>query len=207
MNARALTVILAGVAIGVAAAIAVLPEARQALLPSAGPAATGQTTTGKALVGGPFTLTDDSGKRVTDKDYRGRHMLVFFGFTSCPDICPAGLQLMAATLENLGDKADRVTPIFISVDPERDTPEKLAAYVKHFDPRLVGLTGTPEEIAAITKAYRVYYKKVPNDAAPGDYGMDHTSIIYLMGPDGAFVTHFTPATTVDDMTAELEKVL
>ena len=84
-------------------------------------------------------------------------MLVFFGFTSCPDICPAGLQLMAGALEKLGPKAQRITPIFISVDPQRDTPEKLAAYVKNFDPRLVGLTGTPEEIAAVAKAYKVYY--------------------------------------------------
>jgi protein SCO1/2 len=203
MNARALLVILAGLAIGAAAAIAVIPGARD-VLPWAVP---GQTTSGKALVGGPFNLTDDTGKRVTDKDYRGRYMLVFFGFTSCPDICPAGLQLMAAALENLGPKAKRVAPLFISVDPQRDTPEKLAQYVKNFDPRLVGLTGTPEEIAAATKAYRVYYKKVPNDAAPGDYGMDHTSIIYLMDPDGAFVTHFTPATTVEDLTAKLDKVL
>jgi cytochrome oxidase Cu insertion factor (SCO1/SenC/PrrC family) len=202
MNARALLVVAAGLAIGAAAAIAVLPGARQALLPASGP-----VTSGKALVGGPFSLTDDTGKRVTDKDYRGRYMLVFFGYTSCPDICPAGLQLMAAVLENLGPKADRVAPIFISVDPERDTSQKLAGYVKNFSPRLVGLTGTPEEIAAVTKAYKVYYKKVPNDAAPGDYGMDHTSIIYLMDPDGAFVTHFTPATTVEDMTAKLDKVL
>jgi protein SCO1/2 len=199
MNARALLVILAGLAIGAVAAIAVLPEARHAVLPSA--------TTGKALVGGPFSLVDDTGKRVTDTDYRGRYMLVFFGFTSCPDICPAGLQLMTAVLENLGPKAKRVAPIFISVDPQRDTPPKLAQYVKNFDPRLIGLTGTPEDIAAVTKAYKVYYKKVPNDAAPDDYGMDHTAIIYLMDPDGAFVTHFTPTTTVEDMTAKLDKVL
>jgi len=202
MNARALLVVAAGLAIGAAAAIAVFPGARQALLPASGP-----ETSGKALVGGPFSLTDDTGKRVTDKDYRGRYMLVFFGYTSCPDICPAGLQLMAAALENLGDKADRVAPLFISVDPERDTSQKLAAYVKNFSPRLVGLTGTPEEIAAVAKAYKVYYKKVPNADSPGDYGMDHTSIIYLMDPDGAFVTHFTPATTVEDMTAKLDKVL
>lgn len=202
MNARTILVVVVGLIIGAAAAIAVFPGARQALIPSSGP-----ITSGKALVGGPFTLTDDTGKRVTDKDYRGRHMLVFFGFTSCPDICPAGLQLISAAIENLGPKADRLTPIFISVDPERDTPAKLGAYVKNFDPRLVGLTGTPEEIAAVTRAYKVYFKKVPNAESPGDYGMDHTSIIYVMDPSGEFVAHFTPTTTVEEMTAKLDKLL
>jgi protein SCO1/2 len=177
-----------------AAAIA-FSRARQRLLPS--PA----EVSGKALVGGPFTLVDDTGKRVTDKDYRGRYMLVFFGFTSCPDICPAGLQLISAALDKLGPKADRVTPIFISVDPERDTPQKLAAYVKNFNPHLVGLTGTPEEIAAVAKAYKVFYQKVANQSSPADYGMDHTSIIYLMDPNG------TPTTTVDAMTAKLDGLL
>jgi protein SCO1/2 len=193
---------IVGLAIGTAAAIAVFPEAREKLFPS------GPVTSGKALVGGPFTLTDQDGKRVTDKDYRGRHMLVFFGFTSCPDICPAGLQLISAVLENLGPKADRVAPIFISVDPERDTQAKLAQYVKNFNPRLIGLTGTPEEIAATAKAFKVFYRKVPNESgAAGDYGMDHTSIIYLMDPRGEYVTHFTPATSVEEMTAKLDKLL
>jgi protein SCO1/2 len=114
---------------------------------------------------------------------------------------------MSAALESLGGKGDRITPIFISVDPERDTPQKLALYVKNFHPRLVGLTGTPEEIAAAAKAYKVYYRKVPNEESPGDYGMDHTSVIYLMDPDGEFVLHFTPTTTVEEMTAKLDKVL
>lgn len=202
MNAKLILSIAAGLVIGLAAALAVFPEARQRLLPSSG-----SEVSGKALVGGPFTLVDDTGKRVTDKDYRGRYMLVFFGFTSCPDICPAGLQLISAALDKLGPKADRVTPIFISVDPERDTPQKLATYVKDFNPRLVGLTGTPEEIAAVAKAYKVFYQKVANQNSPADYGMDHTSIIYLMDPDGEFVTHFTPTTTVDAMTAKLDGLL
>lgn len=202
MNAKLILSIAAGLVIGLAAALAVFPEARQRLLPSSG-----SEVSGKALVGGPFTLVDDTGKRVTDKDYRGRYMLVFFGFTSCPDICPAGLQLISAALDKLGPKADRVTPIFISVDPERDTPQKLATYVKDFNPRLVGLTGTPEEIAAVAKAYKVFYQKVANQSSPADYGMDHTSIIYLMDPDGEFVTHFTPTTTVDAMTAKLDGLL
>lgn len=202
MSAKLIVSVAAGLIIGLAAAVAVFPAARQKLLPFSN-----TEVSGKALIGGPFTLVDDTGKRVTDKDYRGRYMLVFFGFTACPDICPAGLQLISAVLDKLGPKADRVTPIFISVDPQRDTPQKLAAYVKNFNPHLVGLTGTPEEIAAVAKAYKVYYQKVPNESAPADYGMDHTSIIYLMDPNGEFVTHFMPTTTLDAMTAKLEKQL
>ena len=202
MNARLVGVVAIGLVMGAAAAIAVFPDARQRLLPSAA-----QTVSGKALVGGPFSLTDSSGKHVTDKDFRGRDMLVFFGFTSCPDICPASLQLMSTVLDKLGPKADRITPIFITIDPERDTAPKLDEYVKHFSSRIVGLTGTPEEIAAAAKAYRVYYNKVPNKVVPGDYTMDHTGIIYLMDANGDYVTHFTPATPVDDMTAKLAKLL
>jgi cytochrome oxidase Cu insertion factor (SCO1/SenC/PrrC family) len=202
MAARSIVIGIAGAALGLAAAIVLLPDVRERLLPSVG-----QQVTGKALVGGAFTLTDNSGKRVTDQDFHGKYTLVFFGFTSCPDICPAGLQLIAGALVKLGTKAQRITPIFISVDPQRDTPEKLAAYVKNFDPRLVGLTGTPEEIAAVAKAYKVYYAKVPSKERPDDYTMDHTSIIYVMDPKGEFVTHFTPSTSVNDMAAKLDKIL
>lgn len=202
MAARSIVIGIAGAALGLGAAIVLLPDVRERLLPSVG-----QQVTGKALIGGAFTLTDNSGKRVTDQDFHGKYTLVFFGFTSCPDICPAGLQLIAGALVKLGTKAQRITPIFISVDPQRDTPEKLAAYVKNFDPRLVGLTGTPEEIAAVAKAYKVYYAKVPSKERPDDYTMDHTSIIYVMDPKGEFVTHFTPSTSVDDMAAKLDKIL
>jgi len=202
MAAKSIVIGIAGAALGLAAAIALLPDVRERLLPSVG-----QQVTGKALIGGAFTLTDNTGKRVTDQDFHGKYTLVFFGFTSCPDICPAGLQLIAGALQKLGTKAQLITPIFISVDPQRDTPEKLAAYVKNFDPRLVGLTGTPEEIAAVAKAYKVYYAKVPSKERPDDYTMDHTSIIYVMDPKGEFVTHFTPSTSVDDMAAKLDKIL
>ena len=202
MNARLVGVVAIGLVMGATAAIAVFPDARQRLLPSAA-----QTVSGKALVGGPFSLTDSSGKQVTDEDFRGRDMLVFFGFTSCPDICPASLRLMSTVLDKLGPKADRITPIFITIDPERDTAPKLDEYMKHFSSRIVGLTGTPEEIAAAAKAYRVYYNKVPNKVVLGDYTMDHTGIIYLMDANGDYVTHFTPATPVDDMTAKLAKLL
>jgi cytochrome oxidase Cu insertion factor (SCO1/SenC/PrrC family) len=202
MRAKLIVSVVAGLLIGAMAAIALFPEARQKLFPQAGP-----ETSGKALIGGPFTLTDTTGKQVTDKDYRGRYMLVFFGFTACPDICPAGMQLISAALDKVGAKAENVTPIFISVDPERDTPQKLAGYVKNFSPRIVGLTGTPAQIAAVAKAYKVFYEKTPNAAAPADYGMNHTSIIYLMSPDGEYVTHFTPMTSADAMAEKLGKLL
>jgi protein SCO1/2 len=187
--------------VAVAAATALAPLVRQLIEP-------GGTirTVGAAAVGGPFTLTDHTGRTVTDKDFRGRYMLVFFGFTFCPDICPSGLQTMAAALDKVGAKADRITPIFITVDPERDTSEKLKEYVAHFHPRLVGLTGTPEQIQDVARAYRAYYKKVKDERSSAPYTMDHTSIIYLMGPDGAFVTHFTHATPLDTMAAAFERL-
>lgn len=202
MRAKIIVSILAGLVIGGLAAVVVFPEARDKLFGQLAP-----TTSGKALIGGPFTLTDQNGKKVTDQDFRGRSMLVFFGFTHCPDICPAGLQLISAALAKLGPKAANVTPVFISVDPQRDTPETLATYVKNFDDRIVGLTGTPEEIAAVARAYRVFYEKTPNESNPTEYGMNHTSIIYLMGPDGTYVAHFTPMTSVDQMVEKLDKVL
>jgi len=202
MRAKIIVSILAGLVIGGLAAVVVFPEARDKLFGQLAP-----TTSGKALIGGPFTLTDQNGKKVTDQDFRGRSMLVFFGFTHCPDICPAGLQLISAALAKLGPKAANVTPVFISVDPQRDTPETLATYVKNFDDRIVGLTGTPEEIAAVARAYRVFYEKTPNESNPAEYGMNHTSIIYLMGPDGTYVAHFTPMTSVDQMVEKLDKVL
>jgi len=202
MRAKIIASVIAGLVLGGIAAIAIIPGVQDRVL---GPA--GTAGSGKALVGGPFTLTDQAGKTVTDKDFRGRYMLVFFGYTHCPDICPAGLQLISAALDKIGSKADKVTPIFVSVDPQRDTPETLATYVKNFNDRIVGLTGTPEQVAAIAKAYRVFYEKTPNENDPSSYGMNHTSIIYLMGPDGEYVSHFTAMTSLDDMAAKLGKIL
>ena len=157
------------------------------LLAVPNPPGTGQiATTGKALIGGPFTLTDATGKRVTDKDFAGKPMLVYFGFTNCPDVCPAGLQVIAAALDRLGDKAKSVTPLFITVDPERDTPELLGKYVASFHSGIVGLSGSPEDIAAVTKAYRVYAKKAPDAERPGEYNVDHSSFMYLMNANGEF---------------------
>ena len=158
-------------------------------------------TSGKALIGGPFSLIDHDGKAVTEASYAGSYLLVYFGFTACPDICPSGLQVMSEALDRLGDKARRVTPLFITVDPERDTAEQLKAYISSFHSSLVGLTGTPEQIATAAKAYRIYYARV--DDGGGGYTMDHSAIFYLMGPDGQFLTHFAHTTSVDKMAETL----
>lgn len=154
---------------------------------------------GRALVGGPFTLTDHTGKRVSETDFAGRYMLVYFGFTYCPDACPAGLQLIGETMERLGAKARQVVPIFITVDPERDTVAQMSAYVANFHPQLVGLTGTLEEITDAARAYRVYFAKVEDDSSGDGYSVDHTSIIYLMDRTGAYVTHFRHGMTSEEM--------
>lgn len=165
------------------------------------------TVTGKPLVGGPFTLTDHTGKRVTDKDFLGRYMLVFFGFTHCPDICPSGLQVMTAALDKAGPKANDVTPVFITLDSARDTPELLAKYLKSFHPRLVGLTGSAEELAAAAKSYRVYSQKVADEKSPENYTYDHSAIFYLMGKDGAFITPIPHTTDVDELARALTAAL
>lgn len=162
---------------------------------------------GKARVGGPFTLTDQHGKRVSDKDFLGRYMLIFFGFTNCPDICPSGLQVMSAALDKLGARAANVTPIFITFDPVEDTPEKLGQYVKSFSPRLIGLTGSEQEIAAAAKAYRVFYQKVADQTDPSRYSYDHSAIFYLMGPNGELVAPIPHTTDVDQLADAIDKAL
>ncbi len=161
------------------------------------------------LIGGPFSLIDQTGKRVTEADFRGRYMLVFFGYTFCPDVCPVELQSMSAALDMLDQKtAAKVTPVFITIDPARDTVAVMAAYVKAFHPRLIGLTGTAEEIAAAARAYRIYYQKAAAEAADDDsYLMDHSAIVYLMGPDGKYVAHFSPGTKPEAMAARLKDLL
>jgi protein SCO1/2 len=161
---------------------------------------------GEALIGGPFELTDQDGKPVTDQTYKGKLMLIYFGFTFCPDACPTALGVMSAAVDKLDVAADRVVPIFITVDPERDTPQVMKDYVSNFSPRLVGLTGTPEQIAKAAKAYRVFYQKAPG-SAPDDYVMDHTLLIYLMDGDGKYLTHFGPDATPEQMAEEIRKHL
>jgi protein SCO1 len=198
MRGRFLTVIVAGFLIGAIAGAGLLAlTERSAEQPVA--------TSGKALIGGPFALIDQNGKTVTDQDFRGRFMLVFFGFTHCPDICPAELQVMSQSLDALGAKAEKVVPIFITLDPERDTPEIVGAYVKNFGPRFLGLTGSPEAIAAAAKAYRVAYAKFQED--PSDYSIDHSALVYLMGKDGDYVAHFAYGTPPEKMAEELKRFL
>ena len=145
------------------------------------------TQGGGPTVGGPFSLVDGQGKTVTDRDFRGRFMLVYFGYTFCPDVCPTTLNQVAEAMDRLGPKADRVQPLFITGDPKRDTPPVVQPFVAAFSPRLIGLTGTPEEIAKVAREYRVYYAARPAEGSPGEYTVDHSSILYLMDPGGAFV--------------------
>src|SRR5277367_6295348 len=168
---------------------------------------TGRTPIGSAAagVGGPFRLEDQNGKPVTEQDMKGRPFLVFFGFTHCPDVCPTTLFEMSEIMHKLGDDADRTAVLFITVDPERDTPESMKDYLASFDPHIRGLTGDPAAVAAVAKAYRVYFKKVPLEG--GDYTMDHTAIVYLMGKDGRFLSPFSMRRTADVAAADLRKYL
>ena len=156
-------------------------------------------------VGGPFSLTDQDGNRRGDADFRGSLMLVYFGYTYCPDICPLTLQNMSAALVALGDKGKSVVPVFITVDPERDTVAKLKEYVARFSPRLVAFTGSADDIAAVAKAYHVYYAKHEEAGAP--YSMDHTSLVYLMDRDGHYLTYLDPQMSGKDMAAGIAKFL
>ena len=147
-----------------------------------------QGQSGTASVGGPFALTTQDGKTLTEKDLRGAPFLVFFGFTHCPDICPTKLFEISETLRAAGPKGEKLRALFVSVDPERDTAEVMKSYLGSFDPRIVGLTGDRAAIDATIKAYRAYSKKVP--LKDGDYTMDHTALVYLMGKDGGFIGAF-----------------
>ena len=158
-----------------------------------------------AAIGGPFNLIDQNGQPFSDKDLKGKSFLVFFGFTHCPDVCPTTLFEISEILRNLGPDADHTAALFISVDPERDTPQAMRDYLASFDPHIRGLTGDAAALTAVAKAYRVYYKKVPLEG--GDYTMDHTAIVYLMDKDGRFVAPFNMRRTVDVAAADLRQHL
>jgi protein SCO1 len=158
-----------------------------------------------SAIGGPFRLVDQDGKPVTDADLKGKWHLVFFGYTHCPDACPTALNEIALALDRLGPKKAQVGVMFITVDPERDTPEAIKSYLESFDAPVTGLTGTPAEVAQAAKAYRVYYAKHPR--ADGDYEMDHSAVIYVMDPQGRFTATFTPDTQAPDMAARMEKLM
>lgn len=164
---------------------------------------------GAVAIGGPFTLTDGKGNTFTEANLEGSYSLIFFGFTHCPDICPLTLQVMSDAITQAGAAGERVTPVFVTVDPERDTVEMVGSYVAAFHPRFVGLTGTSEQIAAATKAYRVFARKAPlkdsEGKETGDYTVEHTGIIFLMNPEGRYVTHFSSGATAEEIAAYIRR--
>ena len=156
-----------------------------------------------AAVGGPFTLTDQNGRPVTEADVKGRPFLVFFGYTHCPDVCPTTLFDISEIFRKLGPDADRAAALFITVDPERDTAEAMKNYLSSFDPHLRGLTGDAAAVDAAVKAYRAYAKKIPG--SDGDYTMDHTALVYLMDKDGRFVAPFNLKRRPEEAAADLRR--
>lgn len=194
MPVRLLFVVIIAFAVGSLAAITLRPG-------------TPAMQSAKALIGGKFALTNQDGKRVTDTDFRGKWMLVSFGYTSCPDVCPAELQAMANAMDQLGAKSEAVTPVFVTIDPERDTVAAVSDYVKNFHARFVGLTGTSDEIKQAARAYRVYYAKAEAKNSAMGYLMDHSAFIYLMNPDGEYVTHFAYGTPPEKIASTIEKAM
>ena len=179
------------------------PDANLAKEPQASAAAV-------AAPGGSFTLVDHTGRTVTDKEFHGKYLLVFFGYSYCPDICPTTLYEIANAMQLLGDRAERVQPLFITIDPERDTPEVVAEYVGAFHPRIVGLTGTPDQIRQVAGTYRAFYGRHDEGDAgekSNDYLMDHSAFTYLMAPDGTYLTIFGYGTAPEDIAAEVNRRL
>jgi len=162
---------------------------------------TGETVS----LGGPFSLIDQNGTRRTEKDFSGKYMLMFFGYTFCPDVCPTTLSVISAALDKVGPDADKIVPIFISVDPKRDKPEVLKPYLASFGSRFVGLTGSDQDVAAAAKAYRVYYQAHTDEGE--NYAVDHSGVIYLMSPSGQFIANYSLETSPDAMAADLRKRL
>ena len=157
-------------------------------------------------IGGPFALIDEKGRKRTDKDFRGKLMLVYFGYTTCPDVCPTDLQQIGAAIESLGKAGDAIQPLFITLDPARDTTKRLAAYVPSFHARLVGLGGSDFAVRKAADAYRVYFKKAPI-GTQGDYGIEHAAFIYLMDREGKYLGYFPPGTSAARMVEVIRPLL
>lgn len=189
--------------LGLICLVAAVATAATVLLATGGPDR--RATQPARQIGGAFTLLGEDGQTVTEADFRGRYMLVFFGFTNCPDVCPLALQRIADALALAPRPAARLTPVLISVDPERDTPAKMKAYVGYYGPDFRGLTGSPEQIGAVIKAYGVYARKVNLEGSALDYTVDHSGLIYLYDPSGAFVTAFDPAVDAEGLAAKLKE--
>lgn len=156
-------------------------------------------------IGGPFEMVDTQGRTVTQDDLQGRPVLMFFGFTHCPDVCPTTLYEVSNWLDGLGEDAEELLAVFVTVDPERDTPEAMERYLRAFDPRIVGLTGTNEQMAEMAEAYRIYYRKV--DLEGGGYTMDHTASVYLFDEDGGFFGTIDYHEAQDAAMAKLERLV
>ena len=152
-----------------------------------------------------FTLTNHNGKPVNETTYRGDWALVFFGFTSCPDICPTTLAELANVMDGLGAEASKVTPLFITVDPDRDRFELMAEYVSAFHPSIIGLTGSSKQIAEVVESFKAYFERVPQDSASGGYSMAHTSAVYLISPDGYFVRTYQFGTPLTEIVKDLKE--
>ncbi|CAK0760720.1 protein SCO1 [uncultured Gammaproteobacteria bacterium] len=172
----------------------------------------GEQSSPTITLGGPFELTDHTGKAVTEATYHGHPVLLYFGYTYCPDVCPSELQTMAQALDRLGPDGTDIQPLLITIDPARDTPAHLSDYVSLFHPRLIGLTGTPAQIAAVARAYRVYFARGPapapvKDGDGGAYTMDHSSFVYLIGPQGQFLALFSRAMAPERMAEEIRAKL
>lgn len=172
---------------------------------SGGSSSGGEITgsSGKAAIGGAFALTDPAGNTVRDSDFRGKYLLVFFGFTRCPDICPLSLATLSETMTALGDSAASFAPVFISVDPEHDTPQVVGKFIAQFDSRIIGLTGSADAVRSAEEAYKVYAAKVEKKDAPEGYMMDHSGYLYLMNPKGEYVTHFSHDIPAAELTQKL----
>ena len=192
------------IALGFAAVLVVAAGVLLGIVLTRGPHGASRTLLANAI-GGPFQLVDQNGKPFTDADLKGKWHLVFFGYTHCPDTCPTTLNDISLALAKLGPQAKSVGVVFVSVDPERDTPAVLKSYLQSFDAPVVGLSGTPQEVAQAAKDYRVYYAKHPR--ADGGYDMDHSAVIYVMDPQGRFTATFTPDTPPDDMATRIQKLL
>jgi cytochrome oxidase Cu insertion factor (SCO1/SenC/PrrC family) len=161
---------------------------------------------GRGTVGGPFSLTDQTGRRRNDTEFRGKLLIIYFGYTYCPDVCPTELQQIGLAVEHLGDVGSAVQPLFITIDPARDTPEVLAQYVPSFHPRLLGLTGTSDEIAAVAQEFKVVYTKYqPSDGGP--YLIDHTGFVYIVDRSGKYRGFFPPGTPEDRMREMIKAIL
>jgi protein SCO1/2 len=167
-------------------------------------------STGQLEVGGPFRLTDQNGRPRSDTDFRGKYMLIYFGYSFCPDVCPTTLAVMSEALSKMGSDAKRIVPVFITTDPERDTPKVLKDYMAAFGPEFVGLTGSIAEIRDVEKKFRVYAKKQPLESPNGKsagYGVDHSNVLYLVGPDGKTVSYYTEAMPPDELVKDLKSKL